>query len=136
MERYIFSVDERYGFVNIDSVSNLTITGLPEQGTLILCSPQSTFGFHIGPNATDITLTGLTIQNCGDSALYTSHSGRCDFKVCLAPNFEWIETLFFIEGSKNITLSNVHIQNSPGNAVTVIDSKEDRSMFMREITMC
>ena len=31
MDGEVLSVDERYGFVNIDSVSNLTIMGLPEQ---------------------------------------------------------------------------------------------------------
>ena len=68
----VFNVDETYGFISIKSMSNLTIIGSHGRETVIHSSPQSRFGFHMGHNATNITLTGLTIQNCGYTAPYNS----------------------------------------------------------------
>ena len=60
-----FSVDDSNGFVVIENVSNLTISG-GESGSLIECSPRSTFGLHL-KNATNVTLTGFSIINCGSA---------------------------------------------------------------------
>ena len=112
------TVDMPHGFIHIKSVSNLTIMGLSGEGTVISCSQKSSFGFHVSSNAVDITLINLTIQNCGDTALYLIPEVQCE--LCSPSNFGHIETTFYIEGSSNVTLSNVHIQNSPGYAVTDI----------------
>ena len=112
------TVDMPRGFIHIKSVSNLTIMGLSGEGTVISCSQKSSFGFHISSNAVDITLINLTIQNCGDTALYPIPDVQC--QLCSSSNFGHIETTFYIEGSSNVTLSNVNIQNSPGYAVTDI----------------
>ena len=55
------------GFVVIENVCNLTISG-GESGSLIECSPQSTFGLHF-KNTTNVTLTRIRIRNCV-SAIY------------------------------------------------------------------
>ena len=112
----IFSIDWENNFINIESVSNLTIIG-HENGTLIQCSPQSSFGFYIS-NATGVTFTGLRLESCGANAVF--EVTFCNMTLCppsCADNVT-INSTFYVEESSNITLSNVHIRNSPTFAVT------------------
>ena len=58
-----FGIHDRIGFIVIENVSNLTISG-GGSGSLIQCSPQSAFGLHL-KNTTNFTLTGINITHCG-----------------------------------------------------------------------
>ena len=55
------SVDESSGFIVIENVSNLTISG-GESGSLIECFENSFFGLHF-KNTTNVILTRLRIKN-------------------------------------------------------------------------
>ena len=99
-----YSIDERNGFLVIENVSNLTISG-GENGSLIECSPQSaTFGIHL-KNSTNVTLTGLRIIHCG------------------TPFEEYLATIL-IEASKHIVISQVDIDYSPGYSLAVLPDGE------------
>jgi hypothetical protein len=107
-----FSVNGSNECILIVNVSNLTISG-GESGSLIECSPQSTFGFYL-TNATNVTFTSITITHC--SCPYVSN------------------VTFSIETSSEIILSAVHIEYSPEYALQVFDftydSSEDPFFFM------
>ena len=103
-----FNVNGNTGSIVIESVSNLTISGR-ESGSLIQCSPNSTFGLHLN-NATNVTLTEITIRNCG---FFLNQAFRLN---CYEYN-----TSILIEVSRDVNLSGVHIEHSPGFAMTVID---------------
>ena len=110
-----FNVNGNTGSIVIESVSNLTISGR-ESGSLIQCSPNSTFGLHLN-NATNVTLTEITIRNCG---FFLNQAFRFNCYEC--------NTSILIEASRDVNLSGVHIKHSPGFAMTVIDySVKERS---------
>ena len=115
-----FTVDNQNGFIVIENVSNLTISG-GESGSLIECSSQSTFGLHF-KNTTNVTLTGIRIKNCGsvvpNNWLYMN-------KAVSLPAFN--ETTLLIESSTNVVMSNIHIEESPGLALVVMNSKNLRN---------
>ena len=125
-----FSVDEYSDFVVIENVSNLTISG-GESGSLIECSPQSTFGLHL-KNSTNVTLTGFSIRNCG-SVIPTNlileflpywqyfYSGPPVPPAAITD----VKTSILTETSRTIVLSGTIIENSPGLALTVIDFRTD-----------
>ena len=118
------------GMVNtiivIENVSNLMITG-QENGSVIECSSESIFGIHMN-NGTNVTLANLTIRNCGSAIpnhflelFNISHDWPCNQDTCPQASVS-TETSVLIEASKNVTLSGVHINCSPGYALTVVDS--------------
>ena len=122
------------GFVVIENVSNLTISGR-ESGSLIECSPQSTFGLHF-KNTTNVTLTGIRIRNCGSvvpinwSAIHNLiqlNKHPCPNVLCY--------TSILIEASRNVNVSRVHIELTAGIALAVVDfltneSHKDSSSFV------
>ena len=108
-----FSIDESIGSILIENVSNLTISG-GERGSLIECSPDSTFGLYL-KNATNITLNKITIINC---ASYNIPNHIMINKYLSEHN----ESTILIETSSNINLSKVHIHYSPGTALAIFDS--------------
>ena len=114
----IFTVHEEYNFPVVENVSNLTISG-GESGSIIECSPQSTFGLHLR-NATNVTLTGLTIRRCGS----TIPSHLLDYIVQRSAIYDMssppLATSLLIEASINVSLSRICIENSPVVALTVI----------------
>ena len=97
------------GSIVIESVSNLTISGR-ESGSLIQCSSNSTFGLHFS-NATNVTLTGITIRNCG---FFLNQAFRFNCYEC--------NTSILIEASRDVNISGVHIEYSRGYAVVVTDN--------------
>ena len=115
------------GFIVIENVSNLTISG-GESGSLIECSPQSTFGLHF-KNTTNVTLTGIRIRNCGSAIhnLTQLNKYRCPNVLC--------HTSILIEASRNVNVSRVHIELAAGIALAVVDfltneSHKDSSSFV------
>ena len=58
-----FSADLQSTVLFIKNISNLMITG-QENGSVIECSPESTFGFHMN-NTSNMTLANLTVRKCG-----------------------------------------------------------------------
>ena len=119
----VFNVDKRYSSIIIENVTNLTISG-GESGTHMQCSPQSTFGFHL-KNATNISLTGVTISNCGCIPNHLSQ-----YIQRMQPHYDLSTqqipaTSVLIESSLNILLSRVNIEYSPVNALTVIEFPTD-----------
>ena len=129
----IFSIDWENDFINIESVSNLTIIG-HKNGTLIQCSPQSSFGFYIS-NATGVTFTGVRFENCGANAVFEIAS--CNVTLCsrFCAKDITVNTTFYIEESSNITLSNVYISNSPAFAVTASNILSIRQEDASEIDL-
>ena len=107
-----FSVDESIGSILIENVFNLTISG-GERGSLIECSPNSTFGLYL-KNATNITLNEITMINC---ASYTPNHMMI-YKYLSQNN----ESTILIDTSSNINLSKVDIHYSPGIALAIFDS--------------
>ena len=132
----IIRVDESSGFVNessdfilIENVSNLTISG-GESGSLIECFEDSHFGLHF-KNTTDVILTRLRIKNCGfyRPAL---HPSRYRYNDSIGYNYFYFSnisslTSLFIELSRNMKLSSVHIENCPGVALAITDYTTDES---------
>ena len=110
-----FSLDRSIGFIFIENVSNLTISG-GGSGSLIQCSPVSTFGLHL-KNATNVTLNGINITNCASVIAGLTIGSPCPNDSC--------QTSVLIEASNYISFSRVHIEHSPGIAVTVVDSLTD-----------
>ena len=109
-----FSVDENNGFVVVENVSNLTISG-GESGSSIECSPQSaSFGIHI-KNSTNVTLTRLRITHCGSS--FPEHLMQC------------CSTSLLIEASRSIVLSEIHIENSLYSLAVVLNDEYPESPF-------
>ena len=112
-----FNVDSEIGFLVIENVSNLTISG-GESGSLIECSPQSTFGLHL-KNSTNVTVTGIRFKNCG------SIPNRLKYLNVTIDFYN--KTTLLMEASTNVTLSNIDIEKSPGLALAVIDFSNDNS---------
>ena len=134
------SVDENNGFIDIRNVSNLTISG-EEGGSLIECSTQSSFGFHLY-NAKNVTLTRIRIKNCGfaipyDMVQYLNSYYKNDSSEFpqLSPS---TKTSLLIVASNNVLVSRAHIEYSPELALTVIDlptakNSEDHIIFMNDM---
>ena len=115
-----FSVNDRNGFVLIENVSNLTISG-GERGSLIQCSPDSSFGLYL-KNTTNITLTGITMRDCGFPYNQIKLVHYCiPALITLPPPFT-DETAILLEVPRNVVLSGIHVEYSPGFALAVIDS--------------
>ena len=118
----IFNVNERFSFIVIENVSNFIISG-GESGSLIDCSPKSTFGFHL-KNATNVTLTGLTIRKC-DSAV-PSHLLQNLQKL---PYHDMVPlppaTSVLVEASTNVFFIRFHIEYSQVQALMIIGSPTD-----------
>ena len=125
LDEEVFTVEKVYDFISIESITNLTITGR-ESGTLIQCFPQSSFGFYI-MNATDVTFTGLTFENCGANAVF--EATICDVGQCPSMCIQnvIVNSTFYVEESSSVALLNVHILNSPAFAVTVTNILSVRS---------
>ena len=98
-----------HGSIVIENVSNLTISG-GESGSIIQCSPNYSFGFHL-KNVTNVTLTGIRIRNCSSAIPHHLLNTLNSFN----------ETTLLIEASKTVTLSNIHIEQSPGVALAVFE---------------
>ena len=106
-----FSVDHSIGFIVIENVSNLTVSTGEESGSLIECSPQSTFGLHL-KNAANVTLTGINITNCG-SVMGLAINGFGEFSCSV----DSCQTPILIETSRHINIARVRIDHSPGFAM-------------------
>ena len=105
-----FRVNGKSDIIVIENVSNLTISG-GEGGSIIQCSSQSCFGLHL-KNVTNVSLTGIRIRDCGCTIdKYTI------FDVYIVIT----KISILVEASKNVILSHIHIQNSPGVALALID---------------
>ena len=109
-----FNVNGSNGFTVIENVFNLTISSAQEEGSIIKCSSESTFGLHL-KNSTNISLTGITILNCAS---------------CI-PNYTmpyqhlshiYNEATFLIMTSRNVNLLKVYIGYSLGVALAIYDS--------------
>ena len=74
-----------------------------------MCPLNSTFGLHLN-NGTNVTLTEITIRNCG---FFLNQAFRFNCYEC--------NTSILIEASRGVNPSGVHIELSPGFAMTVID---------------
>ena len=107
---------KRSTFIDFDSVSNITIMGHRYNDTVIYCSPWTSFAFTFSRNAAFITVTGLKIENCGAAI---EHASLCGLAECPPPQNERVVSAFHVGGSRNVTLSNIHFENSLGYAVTV-----------------
>ena len=102
-----FSLDLSIGFIIIENVSNLTISG-GGSGSLIQCSPGSTFGLHI-KNATNVTLTGINITNCA-SVIGLAIKGFGEFSCSV----DSCQTPLLIEASRHIIIARVQIEHPVG----------------------
>ena len=127
-----FLIDGDFGFVNINLVSDLTITGSgsSSNGTVIHCSQEGSFGFRVGKHATEIIVTGIKFENCVSKAVYT-------LPVLSDPVVLW--TTILVEGSIHVSLSQLYIENSPGFSVVVDDSlydAEKTNLVMNNCTIC
>ena len=124
------------GFAIIENVSNVVISGYG-QGNHIECSHGANFGFYF-KNVINVTITGLRITNCGvpvprnlEQNLRRSHDLPCDIAVC-APVYRNVHTTILLQGSSNVTLSDVEITQSFGFALTAIDSPpKPRNKYMQ-----
>ena len=117
-----FNINVSNGFTLIDNVSNLTISSAEEEGSIIKCSSESTFGLHI-KNATNILLTGITITNC--ASYIPTHMLHYEYNTS-----PYNEATLLIETPRNVNLSKVHIERSLGVAVAVFDSFQEPSIAM------
>ena len=106
-----FNVNGSNGFIVIENVSNLTISG-GERGSLIQCSQDSTFGLYL-KNTTNITVTGITMRGC---ASYIPNYTMRYYSM-------WNETAILIENSRTGNLFKVHIDYSPQVVLAVFDSR-------------
>ena len=109
-----FNVNGSNGFTVIENVSNLTISSVEEEGSTINCSSESTFGLHL-KNATNISLTGITITNC--ASYIPNNTMQYQYNKS-----QYNEATLLIENPKNVCLSKVHIKHSLGVAVAIYDS--------------
>ena len=117
-----FNVNVSNVFIVIENVSNLTISSAEEEGSIIKCSSESTFGLHL-KNATNISLTGMTITNC--ASYIPTHSMQYEYNTS-----QYIEATLLIETPRNINLSKVHIEHSLGVALAIFDSFQKPSIAM------
>ena len=102
------NISSNNGFVVIENVCNLTISGGESHSQVIKCSPQASFGFHI-KNSSNITIEGLSISNCGSTTPST-----IEFSILHSQVNSLNETSLLIEASSNIVVSDVHIEDSNG----------------------
>ena len=114
-----FSVNDRNGFLLIENVSNLTISG-GERGSLIQCSPDSSFGLYL-KHTTNITLTGITMRGCAFPCNQSQLFHNCALSHNAIPS-PLTETAILLEMPRNVVLSGIHVEYSPGLALAVIDS--------------
>ena len=114
-------VDESSGFIVIENVSNLTISG-GESGSLFECFENSTFGLHF-KNTTNVILTRLRIKNCGSFVpkYLLPYTTYLIDTVVHGDYLQSTSSSLLIEMSRNMKLSRVHIENSPEVALTIID---------------
>ena len=117
-----FNVNVTNGFTVIENVSNLTISSAEEEGSVIKCSSESTFGLHL-KNATNISLIGITITNC--VSYIPTHMMQYQYITS-----QYIEATLLIEIPRNINLSRVHIEHSLGVALAIFDSFQEPSIAM------
>ena len=117
-------------FVLVENVSNLLIVGQNEHSH-IQCSNGTQFGFYFR-NVTNVTITGLQFSNCGvpipsdlEPELDLRLDLPCDHVNC-SRLFTDENATIVLHDSKNITISNVTIAQSPGFAVVAMNS--DRHM--------
>ena len=139
LEAETFLVDSDFGFVDIGLVSDLTITGRSSYETVIHCSQEGSFGFRVGKHATEIIITGMKFENCVSKAEYTLPVVRCHSSLCPTLNHVVLWTTILVEGSINVTLSQLYIENSPGFSVVVDDSfydAEKTNLVMNNCTIC
>ena len=108
-----FNVNGSNGFTVIENVSNLTISSAEEEGSIIKCSSESTFGLYLKNNS-NISLIGITIKNCAfyipNHTMQYESISQCN-----------VATLV-INTSKHVSLLNVYIEYSPGIALAMFDS--------------
>ena len=108
-----FNVNGSNGFIVIENVSNLTISSAEEEGSIIKCSSESTFGLYLKNNS-NISLIGITIKNCAfyipNHTMQYESISQCN-----------VATLV-INTSKHVSLLNVYIEYSPGIALAMFDS--------------
>ena len=116
-----FSVNDRNGFLLIENVSNLTISG-GERGSLIQCSPDSMFGLYL-KNTTNITLTGITMRGCAFPCNQIQLVQKC-IPVHISRPSPLTKTAILLEMSRNVVISGIHVEYSPGLALAVIDSSQ------------
>ena len=121
------SVDESIGFIVIENVSNLTISG-GESGSFIECFEDSSFGLHF-KNTTNVILTRLRINNCGSIipnylVQYIIYNGSLGLNFAKTSH---LTSLLIIESPRNMKLSSIHIENCPGIALTITDYTTDES---------
>ena len=117
-----FNVNGSNTFTVIENVSNLTISSAEEEGSIINCSSESTFGLHL-KNATNISLTGITITNC--ASYIPTHAMQYEYNAS-----QYIEATLLIETPRNINLSKVHIKHSLGAALAIFGSFKKPSIAM------
>ena len=110
-----FNVNGSNGFTVIENVSNLTISSGEEEGSIIKCSLESTFGLHL-KNATNILLTGIIITNC--ASYIPNNTMQYQYNKS-----QYNEATLLIENPKNVCLSKFHIKHSLGVALAIFDSK-------------
>ena len=120
-----FNVNGSNGFTVIENVSNLTISPAEEQGSIIKCSSESIFGFHL-KNSTNISLTGITITNCAFCIPNHTMQYECISQCSVAT--------LVINTSRNVSLLKVNIEYSPGIALAMFDSVfEEPSTAMNNV---
>ena len=124
----IFNVDGSNGVIAFENVSNLTISG-GDSDSVLECSQTSAFGFHL-KNVTNITFTRMRIKNCGShfpnylKEFINSSYDSVFYSIC---QIIFCQTSILIETSINVNLRRVHIEHSPGLALTVINYHDENS---------
>ena len=110
-----FHVKHRMDFIVIENTLNLTILSSEEGGSLIECSPLSTFGLHF-KNSHSVTLMKIRIRNCG--AAIPDH---------MMPDKSSSKATLLIVTSRTVNISKVHIEYSPGTALTLLNIPIDET---------
>ena len=127
-----FNVNGSNGFTVIENVSNLTISSAEEEGSIIKCSLESTFGLHL-KNSTNISLTGITIINC--ASCIPNHTIPYQHLSHI-----YNEATFLIMTSRNVNLLKVYIGYSLGVALAIYDSvleePQDNMNYNLTLTNC
>ena len=108
-----FNVNGSNGFTLIENVSNLTISSAKEEGSIINCSSESTFGLHL-KNATNISLIGITIMNC--ASCIPNHIMQYQQLS------HYNKATFLVMTSRSVNLLKVYIGYSLGVALAIYDS--------------
>ena len=120
------------GFIQLENVSNVLVSG-HAGGSHIECSAGTSFGLYFN-NVSNVTVTGLTITNCGSQIpqyleyeLIRSSDLPCDHISC-PPHFTEVTTTILILDSVNVTLSSVAVAHSSGFAVAAINTHKTKSL--------